>query len=134
VQDQRKEKIQINKPKDEDTATVVVTLRLDIRVRHQEHRENNRNYVPAREDQATKTVISDLANNNCNKQHSLECIPNRCRHCPRVPRRERDHRRDLQQTHLQRVRRSDLHRECDVPAHSERHRVHELGRVRHKRK
>src|ERR1700728_4327143 len=64
---------------DENTPPMIITLRLDIRIRHQEHREDDHHHIPPREYQRK-----------------------RIRHPPDivrvVPRRKRHHRRDLQQT------------------------------------
>ena len=40
-----------DKPKDEDTSSVVVTLGLDVCVGQQEHRQDNDDDIPSREDE-----------------------------------------------------------------------------------
>ena len=51
---------------DEDAATMIVALRLDVGVRHQEHRKHDGDDVPARENQPEE------ASTNCHEYERCE--------------------------------------------------------------
>lgn len=103
-------------------ATVVVRSRFDVRVRQQEDGEDDRDHVPAREDQPAVSCGSKVTNS----RESINVVA----HLGRVVHRTKgNHGGDLEQTDLQSVRGTDLHTERNVAVHRERDGVHELGRV-----
>lgn len=97
---------------------MVITPRLDVRVRQEEDRENNRNNVPAGEDEPAKTSHINVSSNSDNPLRQMlkesdpdsrEGIDGRAHPPGIVERRERNHGGDLEEAHLQRIRRTDLH-------------------------
>lgn len=45
-------------PENQDTSTVIVTLGFDVGVSHQEHRQDDGDNIPAREDQSRTGLVS----------------------------------------------------------------------------
>lgn len=47
-----------NVPENQDTSTVIVTLGFDVGVSHQEHRQDDGDNIPARENQSRTGLVS----------------------------------------------------------------------------
>lgn len=86
---------------DEDAASVVVALRLDVGVCHEEDGEDDRDNVPTGEDEAEANMSAKLKKSICLYEEDIrERLRDRAHPLGRIPRRERDHRWDLEQTDL----------------------------------
>ena len=141
------QKESVYSPQNEDASTMIVALSFNVGVGHQEHREDKRNDVPAWEDQAAK-FYSVLFH-----QKTGIGIREGLGHFAHVggviPSREGHHGRNLEETDLQGVSRSNFHTaqwsaprhaqefldlpQGDVPIDGERNGVHELCSVGHER-
>lgn len=94
----------------EDGAPVVVGASFDVRVSEEKDGENNRNHVPTREDEARSPAVSIAQQTESDRGRDIRESAMLHRYLPnRVERRKSEHRRRLNQTHLQRIRRTDLH-------------------------
>lgn len=87
---------------------MVVTLRLDVSVGHEENGEDDNDDIPTRENEPNKPFISEVHDAG-SIRNLRECIRDRTHLLWRIPSRESNHGWNLQQTNLKSVRRSNFH-------------------------
>lgn len=88
---------------------MIVGLRFNIRISQKENRQDDDNDIPTGEDQPTDTIVSESATQKKSDGHAREGIDNLSYVCWVIPSREGDHRRNLEKTNLQCIRRPNFH-------------------------
>jgi len=86
---------------------MIIAPSLDVGVCHKEHGQDDDNNIPARENQSI--VSFSISVNQGKREHLRKCSRHFTHLLGGIPRRERDHGRNLQKADLQSISRTNLH-------------------------